>query len=227
MAGTLTYIVATAQRLLGDPQGTLIDLTFLTGYVNDAQHAVLNKLRANGLERFRRIALFNGATTIPANMTAITTSSTPPLPSDLLEPMQIWEKIAGAADTDYMLMSLVRERLPNTVPESNLRVWAWFDNQIQMTGATQATDIKIDYVASFGDYAGGSDTVPVANTDLPIALKTCAMFCDGRLDTEAAMRFEAQAEEQMRLIIAENTRFSQRRPRRRRPFRARPDRFYY
>lgn len=222
MAETAGSIIGVVQRRLGDPEGMLFTPTFCIGYINDAQIVVANRMRAAGIERFRKQS---SAITIPSGSgyTELDRASTPALPADFIEPIQIWEKTTGAPDTDYRAVTLLRGDIqPYSITDPALRVYVWQGGKIRVQTPTGSVDILLDYVCSIGDMTSTSDTVPVYNTVTAIGFKAAALIAQARETPDPTI--EADYESEMHNILAEANRFSQRKARRRRPFMAR--RFY-
>jgi hypothetical protein len=69
----------------------------------------------------------------------------PSLPSDMVEPLQLWERTEGI--DPYVPMSR-RQFLPHNmegIETSRIGIWVWQDNEIRFLSSNQDNDIKIDY----------------------------------------------------------------------------------
>lgn len=218
MAETAGAIIGVIQRALGDPEGTFALPTFCIGYVNDAQVSVGNKMRANGIERFQKQT--PSPITIPAGTgyTQLDRTSTPALPADFLEPIQMWEKASGRPDTDYRIVTLLRGDIPPTqIADTSIRNYSWFNGKIKFQTPTADVQILLDYICSLTDFTSPTDAVPVYNTVLAIGYKAAALIAEGREDMDATI-LEARADAELHNILVEANAFSQRKPIRRRPF---------
>lgn len=89
----------------------------------------------------------SAAITVPAGIKTIGGSGGPALPIDLIEIVELYERIAGTT-SDFKMMRR-RNFLPKTDFETTyLEVYAWQGQEIKFIGATGAIEVKIDYVSS-------------------------------------------------------------------------------
>lgn len=85
--------------------------------------------------------------TIPAGTKNIGGPGGPSLPSDLVEILEMYERIAGTTN-DFMQMRR-RNFLPKTEYETTyLEVYTWQKQIVHFIGATSDIEVKIDYVGS-------------------------------------------------------------------------------
>jgi hypothetical protein len=80
--------------------------------------------------------------TLLTPMKALTSASTPPLPTDFLAPLSIQEKLPSEAV--YNPMTQVDQE-PIDDPQLYLGVWAYRENEIKFRGATGNVDLIITY----------------------------------------------------------------------------------
>ena len=87
------------------------------------------------------------AITIPAGTVTIGGPNAPALPSDLVEIVEMYERIAGT-NNDFMLMRR-RTFLPKTEFQTTyLEVYTWQKQVVHFIGSTSDIEVKIDYVGS-------------------------------------------------------------------------------
>ena len=89
----------------------------------------------------------SAAITVDAGITNVGGDGGPALPGDLVEIVNVYERIAGT-NNDFRLMTR-RNFLPKTSYQTTyLQVYTWQQQTIQFIGATSDIEIKIDYVGN-------------------------------------------------------------------------------
>ena len=112
-------------------------------------------------EPTRQVALtyqgfYNGATW----------AATPFLPPDLMWMMKVWQRPTGTAANFYP-MQIASAGLPGVYQGSTMGMYEMRgNNEMWMSGATLATDIRMRYMAVFPDIVG--DSIDFSNTFVPI-----------------------------------------------------------
>lgn len=102
------------------------------------------------------------------------------LPSDLLFPLEMWERAAGTNDP-FGLMRQSPAALSPRNQTYNLGEWEWRSDEIWMHGATTYRDVRIRYIATFADLASSSiiweqTYVPIQDSQEAIADKIAARY---------------------------------------------------
>jgi len=102
----------------------------------------------------------------------------PPLPIDLIEPRQVYERDKGT-NQDFILMTRV-EILPKyTTMNNSLIYWAWERNIIKFLGATTDKDVSIDYIGnSFPPIVSASNTIQILSSKTALAYRTAAIAAE-------------------------------------------------
>lgn len=67
------------------------------------------------------------------------------LPADFLVPENLWERPSGQTNIDFTLMTQVAW-LPKIQTVNYLQYWLWANDAITFLGATQAQDVKLEYI---------------------------------------------------------------------------------
>lgn len=140
-----------ARTLLNDDSNILFTDTVLAPKMYQAHRELQNKLRAADAQVMRK--LYQGIVAIGA--TVVTTP-----PTDIVEPIKLWEKQDGSAISSYAVMS-EQDPLDPTYTSSGitLKYWQWADEVLTFPpGSTVAIDVNILYWRLI--------TVPVISTDL-------------------------------------------------------------
>lgn len=121
-------------------------------------------------------------TPLTAGTTVVSFTSTPALPSNLIEIQQLWERTTGV--TPWIPMDKV-EFLPLSREDQNLTqflIWAWVDEEIRLIEATGSIDLKINYIKSIFsipiDIADIGTNLPVINIELYIEYHTAALCAE-------------------------------------------------
>lgn len=87
-------------------------------------------------------------TPVTAGTTVISFTSSPALPSNLIEIQQLYERSTGIIPWIPMRRE---EFLPLSLEDQSLTqflIWAWVDQEIRLIEATASIDLKIDYIKS-------------------------------------------------------------------------------
>jgi hypothetical protein len=199
----------------------------LMPYVNSAYRKVQRALAAAGQETFLvdDVLLVVAAVTSvdPSLQVVIDDSTAPPnqLPTDLLAPMEIWER-ANLSSDDFIRMTDVTSSggLPSTGQGSSLGVWEWRADGLWFVGATQDTQIRLRYQKSFPDFSDGTSVVLIRNAQEAIAYSGAAMAALAR-GSPLAESWDKAAQDALEDLIVTTVRRDQRVGRRRLPFSAR------
>lgn len=89
----------------------------------------------------------SAAITIPAGIKDLGGDTGPALPNDLIEIVEMYERIAGT-NNDYTMMRR-RNFIPKTDFETTyLEVYSWQKQIVYFVGATSDIEIKIDYIGN-------------------------------------------------------------------------------
>ena len=106
---------------------------------------------------------------VPANTTAISMTSTPPLPDDFVLPLKLREKQVGSNDF-FENHDIWRETtLPDMPPGTYLRFYTFEAGQINLLGATVPLSLQIQYQKFFPLLADEQDALPIPYSADPIA----------------------------------------------------------
>lgn len=111
--------------------------------INSEYEQLQQKLIENGVPIFKKT--FDVISVSP-NAVSITPITDPPLagqlPTDFVEPIMLYEKSNGAADTEYTKMK-ERRFLPIVEKGDRLIYWSWDEEEIKLVGATAIRDVRI------------------------------------------------------------------------------------
>lgn len=168
------------------------------------------ELVLNGIPVIREVsALF----TVAAN--AVTLGND--LPIDLVDPVMMWERAVGEADSQLIEMAGVTN-LPNIEKDIRLRYWCWREEVISFLGATTDRVVKLSYKKGLPVPAKVSDSIGLTFGELYLGPRTAGLVCDSAGKHDSADVFKKMASDNIDKIIRANVLTLQRNPARRRPF---------
>ena len=146
-AGQITQLI---RSLLNDAAGNLFTDAVLIPYVNSAYRKLQRALAAAGQETFLvdDVLLVVPAVTEvdPSAQVMINDATAPPnqLPTDLLVPLDLWERANGSSDDFVEMVDLsLRGGLPSMEQGPTLQYWEWRQDGLCFCGATQDTQITV------------------------------------------------------------------------------------
>jgi hypothetical protein len=187
-------------------------------FFNEAQRRLAQLMEANNVPATNKRSV---AITVAPSVSVISFTTTPALPSDLIEIQQISERQNGTA-VDYIPMTR-REFLPPSVNQIDQLVWwAWMEQAINFIGALQTVQLMIDYIANkLPTATTTSSPITLINADSYLSLKTaslCAFFLGENKDRSDEL--DQQAGVQADIFLNISTKGRQAIATRRRPFMA-------
>ena len=220
-AGQITQLI---RSLLNDAAGNLFTDAVLIPYVNSAYRKLQRALAAAGQETFLvdDVLLVVPAVTEvdPSAQVMINDATAPPnqLPTDLLVPLDLWERANGSSDDFVEMVDLsLRGGLPSMEQGLALQYWEWRQDGLCFCGATQDTQIRLRYQKSYPDLTDGTSVVLVRNAQEAIAYAGAAMAALAR-GSPFAERWDGVADDALEDLITTSVRRDQRGARRRRPY---------
>jgi hypothetical protein len=220
-AGQITQLI---RSLLNDAAGNLFTDAVLIPYVNSAYRKLQRALAAAGQETFLvddvLLVVPAVAEVDPSAQVMINDATAPPnqLPTDLLVPLDLWERANGSSDDFVEMVDLsLRGGLPSMEQGATLQYWEWRQDGLCFCGATQDTQIRLRYQKSYPDLTDGTSVVLVRNAQEAIAYTGAAMAALAR-GSPFAERWDGVAEDALEDLITTSVRRDQRGARRRRPY---------
>jgi hypothetical protein len=218
VADTVAEVVSRAQGFLNDAAGQIWDATSLLPHVKTSLGDVTLELMSEGIERLRSTS---ATLSLAANVLALTPTSTPPLPTDFVSPIEMWERPVGGAVHDWQKMTLARANIPLVDQEATLRFWQWEGGKIVLVGATGPVEVMIDYVSAPADVTSGADPLPFTAIVNVIAYHVAELAYGSRGDEMREAKMGSSYREQLGNYINAAVRLKQRKPQRRKPARRR------
>lgn len=117
----------------------------------------------------------SAAITVPAGTFDIGGSTGPALPADLVEIVEMYERVAGT-NNDFMLMAR-RNFLPKTEFQTTfLQTYTWQKQIVHFIGATGDIEVKIDYVGdTLSRVIDANSEIAIYNSISFLSFRTAAL----------------------------------------------------
>ena len=221
--GQVTLLI---RSLLNDAPGNWATDAVLIPYVNSSYRTVQRKIANAGGSGFITDAVELVVFAVPAlqqdpGTQVVLNDATPPpnqLPSNLLNPLKIWERPNGSTvDFDEMEDWTNKGGLPSRLQGSSLDDWEWRTDGLYFIGATQDTQIRLRYNAAFPDLTGPTDVILIRGAQEALAYVAAGLAGMAR-GAPLAEQMEQLATDYIEDLISANVRAQQNQGTRRRPY---------
>ncbi len=163
-----SVVMDRARAALNDRSAQLFTNDVLLPFLNNAWEDLQSEMQVNGLPTVYETT---SALTIPAGAIIISGSSTPALPSDIIEPRNLYER--APSETRWIPMQEYNSLLPTT-QGSTLNLWQWREDELRLVGSTAIREVLIEYVKSLIEIVGPNTVIPLNAAKLYLAYKTAA-----------------------------------------------------
>lgn len=144
-------------------------LPFLQIALNELQeHFELNDMPVTQLT--------SGVIPVNAGITEIGFDTAPPLPEDLIEIEQLWQRQRGV--DPFIPVSPKREYLPHSLAGaqiSSIIAWTWNENRIKFLPCNQNIDLKIDYIKALFPVVDVNSIIHVINSESFLKYRSAAL----------------------------------------------------
>lgn len=126
------------------------------------------------------------------------------LPSNMLEPTRVWQRITGT-NLPYMPLPQAQDGLQPNWQGNRLGEWEWRGDGLWMNGAIQNCDIRIRYRLKLPLFRGAAINytttyIPVQECTNAVAYKTAAIIEDSLSNPEGAAKRATEAADYMFLL---------------------------
>jgi len=220
-AGQITSLV---RSLLNDAAGNLFTdgvlLPYATSAYRKVQRALANVQSSTFLSDDVLLVVTAVSAVDPSLQVSITDATAPPnqLPTDLLLPLKLWERLSGSCDDFVEMTDLTNHGgLPSQAQGMCLEFWEWRTDGIYFIGATSDTQIRVRYQKAYPDFVDATSPVLIRNAQEAIAYFTAAMAAAARGAPEAS-RWDAAGADALEDLLVRATQREQHTTRRRRPY---------
>lgn len=176
LAGT---VMNAAASLMNDSARTKYTYVAQVPYVNIALQELQEDYELHSLPVTQQTsAIIN----IPAGQTAMVFNAIAPipaLPTDMVEPGQLWERSQGI---NPFIPMTKRDYLPHDLEGvllTQFMYYVWISSQIQFLPASQSNDIKIDYIKQlFTPVVNESSLINVINAQTFLEYRTAGLLAE-------------------------------------------------
>lgn len=191
---TAGQVMNGAAALLNDSARVIYNYTAQLPYLNMALQELQEEFERHSVATTQKtsavIQMNAGQTEIVFNGVGV-----PSLPSDLIEPAELWERPRGI---DPWIPMTKKEYLPHDLagtPISSFIYYVWQENKIIVMPATADNDIKMDYVRDLFTVADSDATIiNVINGKTFLQYRTAGLIAELiQRDTTAADALNANA----------------------------------
>lgn len=164
-----------ARFFLNDQIGAVFTDTVLQPALKSAYEELRMECEDNNIPYTN---LTSAAITIDAGVTSIGGPDAPALPTDLVEIVEMYERIAGSS-SDYKRMDR-RNFLPKTETQTTyLQVYTWQKQIINFIGSTSDIEVKIDYVGdSLNQIIDENTQIAIYNSKAFLWYRTAALAAE-------------------------------------------------
>lgn len=139
------------------------------------------------------------------------------LPTDMLEPQILKERLSGS--TDMYQDMIPRQWEPEILPTDSLRYWTYREQDIFFVGATTDRQVHIHYIKRLINLVSVNTPIPVNNAEQFMVNRTAALAADFQGENETrAMKLNKDADDNIEQLIGIGIKNKQGTRTRRRPF---------
>lgn len=142
------------------------------------------------------------------------------LPADFILPWRLWERRTGSTE-QWCPMSMRVDGLTKRDPVDRLCEWEWIANELRFIGATQDNDVLIRYERQLPVLNAIEDPIPILDALDAIAAHAAWRLARSRGVVQLAADVKAEFEDEIKNLIALNTKPKQRTAVRRRGYSSR------
>lgn len=236
---TVNTVLNVARTRLNDDVETnaavslqLLDNTqfFTQTWVNTAWHRLQEYLVSSGYVRFQNEPVIITLPGLPVNdpgtqiylnwygfWNGQNMLPSPVLPSDLIAPVEVQERLSGVPDTGFDAMDLIIGDMPAVTKQPWQGMWQWRQDALYMPGALMATDIRVSYAAYLPDFEDTGDTVgslpmtmwidqpvPIMRSRDALASYICAEVMRSLNNAAGVLTYTADAENSAQQIMSKD-----------------------
>jgi hypothetical protein len=205
----VTAIYARARFFLNDIDGELFTDSIMLAAVQAANDELSDELIDNGIALQKEVEL-------PIDVDAGDVSLD--LPTDLIVPIKLWER---AQDSEDKYVPMRRMTWSSTMEQStNLEVWDWRNQAINLLGATTDREVRLDYIRMLVPITTSLNSVEVTGSLNYLSCKTAALVAGSIGGNEPLeLKYHALASRHLNKLLKIGVKNNQANRSRRRPFR--------
>jgi len=203
---------------LNDRAGDVYTDDTLLPFLNNAWEELQTDLQAHGLPATTQTT---SVLTIEPGTLKLDGLSTPNLPANMIEPLDVYERTPGA--TKWSPMEEIPYGLFRGELRSNLGSWRWEEDGLQFIGSYNPVEILIRYTRSFDELSGPNSPITLPGAKLFFIYRTAAEAArDIGQNSSRADKLDFKAEWEKSKYIATRVNGLQGQPVRKRGFASKP-----
>ena len=214
-------VMDTSASLLNDPSKTVYTYGVMIPFLGMALQELREEFEQNSIPVTEDVS---AVITVPAGIDTIRYNAVVPLtlPSDMVEPLQLWERASGI---DPYVPMTKRDFIPHNLEgilTNQFNFYAWQNQEIRLLPATRDNDIKIDYIKElFFLPVDQTSQINVINAQTFLEYRTAALISEFiERNITSSDRFNQYALLGMNRVTGIASKGKQNIMTRRRPFRA-------
>lgn len=179
-----------ARALCNDQSGSLFSDSYLLPFLNAAYRNTQIALANAGKQSFTEdyvILSIPAVTAVDPGLDVevaftgisgnVTPANTPALPGDLIEPLELQERLTGSTDLFRPINNMTAHGgLPSLPQDGALRYWEWRGDALCFIGSTQANDVRLRYRKGFAGFAVTNATGTVNTSGNLVTWATAQQF---------------------------------------------------
>jgi hypothetical protein len=170
-------VLAKSATLLNDTARTIYTYAALLPYLQIAMQELQEEFQLRNISSSQ---LTSAAITVPAGISQIVYNGigVPTLPTDMIEPQQLWERPSGI---DPYIPMIKRDYIPHQlegVLVTSFGFYVWENQTIKFLASSMNNDIKIDYIKELFQ--------PLVDENSPVNIINAATFLEYRTAALAA-----------------------------------------
>lgn len=191
--------------------------------VNFAAAYLSNELSNNGVQVFTMETVLTPVLAIAVNdpgaqvnisdtgyFDGVSNHAAPQLPTNLLEPLNLWERQTGST-AFWTPMVPYPDGLPPVLQNAKLSIWEYRGEAIYMPGATQSNDVRLRFKSTGIQFVTPSDSVMIRGADPALANLLAAAFINTR-NPSAGVSFAEAGDALVTQLVTAEVRSQQRIP---------------
>src|SRR3990172_8186064 len=186
--------------------------TILLPHLKEAHRELQVLLWENGLPVIKEV-------TAVIDVAALATSLGVSLPTDILEPKALQERVDGSTTEDDWKDVSETDNLPRMDPTISIQYWAWREESIEFIAPTTAREVKLRYLKGLTLPTSGSSAIGLIFGELYLGPRLASIAVQTLGNTTRASELIDDAAFWIPKILAANVKRGQAVPTRRIPYR--------
>lgn len=171
-------VLAKSATLLNDTARTIYTYAALLPYLQIAMQELQEEFQLRNISSSQ---LTSAAITVPAGITQIVYNGigVPTLPTDMIEPQQLWERPSGI---DPYIPMIKRDYIPHQlegVLVTSFGFYVWENQMIKFLSSSMNIDVKIDYIKElFQPLVDENSSINIINAATFLEYRTSALAAE-------------------------------------------------